>query len=153
VISEINVVQLLDDFLDVPRGHPLGVQRQDFFVEARHAPLVLGDQLRLERAVAIARRGERQLALVALHGLLRPPVAAVGRALGRGRLVGCRRSLDGRRFGLRGRGWPAAEMHVHLGVEHPLQGGLHHQPHQAVEVLDRRGLTSHFIGELLRSRS
>ena len=48
---------------------------------------------------------------------------------------------------------PPAQVHVHLGVEHPLQGGFHHQPHQAVEVLDGPGLAGHLTGELLRPRT
>jgi hypothetical protein len=44
-------------------------------------------------------------------------------------------------------------MDVHLRVKHPLQGGLHHQPHQAVEIFDRRGLARKLTGELLGSRS
>ncbi len=33
---------------------PLGIEREDLFVEARHPPLVLADQLRLESPVPIA---------------------------------------------------------------------------------------------------
>jgi hypothetical protein len=56
--GNVHAVQLAHDVLDVAGGHALGVQGEDFFVEAGHAPLVLADHLRLERAVTIARRGD-----------------------------------------------------------------------------------------------
>jgi len=97
---------------------------------------VLADQLRLEGAVAIAGRGDGQLALVTLHGLPRTSIAPVRGPFGwAGRCLGRRLSRvgnAGRRF--------AAQMDIHLAVEHPLQGRFHHQPHQAIEVLRRLGL-------------
>ena len=75
--GNLDIVQLKHDLLDVARGHPLGIQGQNLLVEARHVPLVLADQLRLESAVAIARRGNRQFAHVGTHRFFGTPVAAV----------------------------------------------------------------------------
>jgi hypothetical protein len=50
------------DILNVASGHPIGVRGQDFLVETRHAPLMLADNLWLERPVAIASRGEGEIA-------------------------------------------------------------------------------------------
>jgi hypothetical protein len=55
---DLDVVQLTHDLLNVASGHPLGIQREDLFVETWQASLVLADQLRLERTVAIAGRGD-----------------------------------------------------------------------------------------------
>ena len=138
----LHAVQLTHDLLDVAGGHPLGVQGQDLLVEARHAPLVLADQLRLERAVAIAGRGDGQLAQVALHRLLRTPVATVRRALAR-----ARRRRSARGAPASGDSTPAADGNVLrprwtsislLSIRSKAR--LHHQPHQTVEVLGRLGL-------------
>jgi hypothetical protein len=42
-------------------------------------------------------------------------------------------------------------MNIHLRIEHPLQGGLHHPPHQLVEVFDRPSLARHLVGQLFHS--
>ena len=140
---DLHAVQLLHDLLDVAGRHPLGVQGEDLLVEARHPPLVLLDQLRLEGAVAVPRRGDRQVAGLAADRLLRSAVATVRRLPGRlwldrGQLG--RSRCGRRRLARRFRQRAASEMHVHLGIEHPLQGRLHHQPHQPVHILDRPGL-------------
>jgi hypothetical protein len=41
-------------------------------------------------------------------------------------------------------------MDVRLCVEHPLRSGFHHQPHQSIEVIDRRGLARHLTGGAMR---
>jgi len=106
---------------------------------------MLADELRLERAVAVAGRGDGHLAQVAGDRLFRPAVAAVGRTPG---AVGRRL-----RHSLRlGRVPFTTEVDVHLRVEHPLHGRLHHQPQQAIEVFGRLGLASHLPGQLLGPR-
>ncbi len=147
--GDFHVVQVLYDLLNVPRGHSLGVQGQNLFIEARHAPLVLADQLRLESPVPIAWRGNREFAQIALDGFLRTPIATVGRALGwvRRWWTGCdvsRRDSKRLRGGVGAGQRSAAQVDIHLAVEHPLQGALHHQPHQTVEVLSRLRLTGDF---------
>jgi len=147
--GDLHIVQFAHDLLNVARGHPLGIQREDLFIEARQAPLVFADQLRLERAVAIARRGDAQFAQVALHRFAGPPIATVGRAFGwarrRRRWLGCGRRLGQGLVAVGSEGQRlAAQVYIHLRIQHPLQGGLHHQPHQAVEVLGRLGLDGHF---------
>jgi len=42
------------------RAHALGVERENLVVEAGQAPLVFGNQERLEGAVAVARCGDRE---------------------------------------------------------------------------------------------
>ena len=56
--GDFHAVQFLHDLLNVAGRHPLGVEGEDFLVEAGHAALVLAHQLRLECAVAIAGRAE-----------------------------------------------------------------------------------------------
>ncbi len=53
------------------------VQRQDLVVEARESPLMLADDLRLERSVAVARHFDYRLAEVAFQRLRADPVARV----------------------------------------------------------------------------
>ena len=106
---------------------------------------MLGNEQRLEGPVAIAGRGERQSPRFALHGLRRLAIAAIAaRTLGfprrfllavrdgflRGavlRLLGGSRAVGDLRA--------AAEMHVHFGVEHPLDHRLGHQPHHVAKFL------------------
>jgi len=52
----INSVKILDYVLDVSGRQALGVQGENLLVEPRPPPLVLGNQLRFERALAIPRR-------------------------------------------------------------------------------------------------
>ena len=52
----------------VAHGHAARVHGHDLVVEAGEPALVLGNQLRLERALAIARNGNRQRAVVGQHG-------------------------------------------------------------------------------------
>ncbi len=85
--------------LDLAHAHATRIQRHDLLIEAGKAPLVLGDQLRIEGREAIARHRDAQLAAVGEQRLLAVAVAAVGPALGR----------------------LAVEMVVHLGVQRPLR--------------------------------
>ena len=110
---------------------PLAYRARIFSSKPVEPALMLGDQLRLEGAVAIAGRLERELAHIAADGLLRMSVAAVLR-----RWPGPRRLLESVGDGRRLRVGSASEVDVHLGVEHALEGGLHQGPHQAVEVVE-----------------
>jgi len=42
-----------------------------------------------------------------------------------------------------------SEMNIYLGVQHAFERGLHHGPHQSVEVVNRPGLFGHLPGQLL----
>src|SRR5262249_2857159 len=66
---DFDAVEFLHHVLDVARGEALGVQREDLVVETAEAALVLGDELRLEGALAIARDVEADLTEFALNGL------------------------------------------------------------------------------------
>jgi hypothetical protein len=57
--------------------HSAGVERQNLVVKAAPAGLVLRDQLRLERAVAVTRNINRQFAELALQGLLALAIAGI----------------------------------------------------------------------------
>ena len=59
-----------------------GVQRDDFVVEARPTGLVLGDELGLEAAMAVAGHLDGQFAEIALEGLLALAVAGVAAGVG-----------------------------------------------------------------------
>ena len=148
-----HAVQLSHDLLDVASRHPLGVKGEDLLVEARHATLVFADQLRLERAVSVARRGDRHFSQFRLA-----PSSSTGRcgdsAAASAWRPSSKTALPRQSLPRRvhpSRPVPAApQMDVHLRVEHPLQGRLHHQPHQAIEVLHRLGLAGHLLCQLLR---
>jgi len=68
--------------LDLAHRHAARIQRQDLVVEPCPTGLVLGDQLRLEAAVAIARDLEWQLAELALERLAAASVAGVAGCVG-----------------------------------------------------------------------
>ncbi len=77
--SDAGPVEIGDVGLDLPRGHPAGVERDDLLVQAGQAPLVLLDDLRLERAVAIPRPGDRNRPVIGQERLPRSAVARVAR--------------------------------------------------------------------------
>ena len=64
--------------LDLPHAHAASVHRDDLLVEAEKATLIFADQLRVERALAIAGDVQPQAAGVGQHGLQAVAVAAVG---------------------------------------------------------------------------
>src|SRR5476649_1185051 len=68
--------------LDLPHAQASCVERDDFIVEAGPAGLVLDDDLRLERPLAVAGNVQRQRAEIALEGLGAMAVAGVGGAVG-----------------------------------------------------------------------
>jgi hypothetical protein len=106
-------------------------------VETGESSLMLGKQLRLEGAVAIARGPQGHFLHIPADSLCGMSVASI--VVRHTRLV------------LAGHGL-ASQMDVHLGVEHALQGGRHHGLHQAVEVLERLHLGRHLPGQRLGPR-
>ena len=68
--------------LNLAHGHATGVQRDDLVVKAAPAGLVLGDELRLEAAVAVSGHLDRQFAEIAYEGLLAFAVAGVATGVG-----------------------------------------------------------------------
>ena len=94
--------------LDLAHAHAAGVHRDDLVVEAGKAPLVLGDQLRIEGGQPIARDLQLDLAGVGQNRLAAIAVAAVAG------------------FTLR------VEMMVHLGIQRPLGQRLLQLVEQAI---------------------
>src|SRR5271166_3241563 len=68
--------------LDLPHRQAARIQRHDLVVEAGKAPRVLGNQQRLEAAVAVARRLDPHLAVTGQHRLAGAAVAVVGGVVG-----------------------------------------------------------------------
>jgi hypothetical protein len=99
-----DAIQLAQVPDDLPGAHAPGVHRDHFVVETGKAALILGDQLRIEAGLPIARDLQLQLARVSDHRLAAITVAAVARLL-------------------------AGEMMIHLGI----QGALGERLFQAVK--------------------
>ena len=102
--------------LNIAHRHAQCIHRQDLGVESFEPRLVLLDQLRLERAVAIARHLDRHLPGFAFQRLLALAVARVAASIA-GHLV-----------------LLIAQVMVHLTGQHPLHqrlGQLLHQPVRA----------------------
>jgi hypothetical protein len=100
--------------LDLAHAHAAGVHRHELLIKAGKAPLVLGDQLRIEGRQAVARDLQVDLAGVGEHALAAIAVAAVA---GFTLLI---------------------EMVVHLGIQCPLGERLLQLVKQA--ILGERGL-------------
>jgi len=66
--------------LDLAHRQPAGIQADDPIIEAVQPGLPFGDDLRLEAAVAVARHGDLDRAVLADHRLARIAVAAVAAA-------------------------------------------------------------------------
>jgi hypothetical protein len=139
--GDLDAVELLHDGLDVACGPALGVQREKLVVEPAEATLILADELRREGAVAVAGDVASDRVQFPLDGLLGVALAAVARQV--------RRPGFGRRIE-QCRGLRAAEVDVHLGVEHALQSRLHQAAEQAMEFLDGAGLAGQLLSQLLR---
>src|SRR5690606_40952162 len=75
---DLRAVVLCDKRLDLAHAHPARVHRNDAFVEAAEAPLVLGDQDRLEAAVPVTRYVDPDRAPTGEYRLARAAVALVG---------------------------------------------------------------------------
>jgi hypothetical protein len=78
--TNVHAVHLAQMSLDVARAHAARVHRNDLVVEARPAALVLGQNLRLEAPVAIARHPDLHRAEITLHSFPAVPVAVVAAA-------------------------------------------------------------------------
>src|SRR5574340_1621971 len=79
--------------LDLPHGHAPGVEGDDLVIEAGPAGLVLGDQQRLEGAVAVAGNFDGQFAKLALEGLPALAVAGIASGVGHGLVPGVAQML------------------------------------------------------------
>src|SRR3954452_22122898 len=66
--------------LDLAHRQPAGIQADDPIIKAVQPGLPFGDDLRLEAAVAVARHGDLDRAVLANHRLARITVAAVAAA-------------------------------------------------------------------------
>ena len=111
---DLRAVHLLQVRLDLAHRHAAGVQRQDLVVEAGPAGLVLGNQLRLEAALAVAGHLDRQRAELALERLAAAAVAGVAGRVGHRRMP------------------VVAEVLGHLGVQRLLHQQLGQLLEQAV---------------------
>ena len=83
VAADVHAVDLLEVRLDVARGEPAAVKREDLVVEPDEPPLALADNLGLEAAVTVAGRVDRDLPVLADQRLRGRPIALVGGAAGR----------------------------------------------------------------------
>ena len=77
VRRDVDPVKLLEMVTDRARAHATRVHRDDLVVEVGEAPLVLGNQLRVERPRSIARDVQAHLGRARQHRLGRRPVAPV----------------------------------------------------------------------------
>src|SRR5881409_1882047 len=121
--------------LDLARGHPAGVQREDLLVEAVERPRVLGHDPRLERCVAVAWQLDRDRPVDRAQRLRRRPVASVRLRLG---------WLRPRRV---------AEMLLQLGAGRPLDQPATQpvdQPVRAGQLLRPLVLPEQLIDQLVR---
>ena len=75
----VDPVQLVQVPGDLAGAHAARVHRHDLVIEPGEAALVLGDQLRVEARLTVARHVDRQLAGIGHHGL---PAVAVARVAG-----------------------------------------------------------------------
>ncbi|MCW2319221.1 hypothetical protein M2322_004790 [Rhodoblastus acidophilus] len=73
----LDAVKLAQMALDLAHAHVARVHRHDLRVEAWEAPLVFGDQLRVEGRQPVARDRDVDLAGVRQHGLVPVTVAAI----------------------------------------------------------------------------
>src|SRR5262249_10635737 len=78
---DLHAVDLFQMPLDLARGHPPRVERNDLVVEAVEARLPLFAELRLQLSLAVPRHPDRDLSLLALERLTRLAVARVAGVL------------------------------------------------------------------------
>lgn len=117
---DLDAVELVEVALDVAQAHPTGVEGKDALVESRDATHTLPNELGVERALAIARDVDGDLAVVGEERFGRVAVASVVGAL---------------RLG----SWLEAELGGHLALERLLDeaGGELLEQHVLVEKLVR----------------
>src|SRR6266705_3057898 len=134
-LGDVDAVQLAQVPLDLARGHPARVQREDLLVEAVERARVLGHNPRLERVVTITRQLDPDRPIDRPQRLLRQPVAPVRLTLER---------LATRRV---------AEMLLQLGAGRPLDQPLAQpidQPLRAGQLLRPLILPEQLIDQLVR---
>ena len=132
---DLDRVHLGEEALNLAHRHPARVERQDLVVEAGEAPLVLGDQPRLEGALAIARHLDRQRAIVGQDRLPARPIAMIGRVV---RLGAARR---------------IAQVVGQLAAERALDDRLLEAPDRGLELLvGDRPLANELVENLRRDR-
>src|SRR5262249_29434275 len=78
VRRDLNAIHVREEALDLADRHSPRIQREHLVVEAREAALVLADQARFKRAVAIARHRDRHRAIVGQDRLPARAVAVIG---------------------------------------------------------------------------
>jgi hypothetical protein len=83
----IEPIELTPVPLDLAGAHPTGVHCTDLLIDARKAPLILGDQRRIEGRQPVAGDLEGDLAGVGQHRLRAVAVAAVGAPLSRAQVM------------------------------------------------------------------
>src|SRR5215475_5986271 len=110
--------------LDLARGHPTRVERDDLVVEAVETGLPLLDELRIELPVTVTRDLDRDLALLAFERLARLAIAGI---------AGFRRVLL------------VTEMMSHLSVQDAFNEGFG-------ELLDQTALSKQIFGFLIVAR-
>jgi hypothetical protein len=76
--GDLGGVLLGQQRLDLAHGHAARVHGDDLVVKAREAALMLGDQQRLEAALAVARDFDAQRAVLGQYGIAGIAVAVVG---------------------------------------------------------------------------
>ena len=111
-LDAVEIAQMADDLAG---AHAAGVHRDDLVVEPRKPALVLGDQLRIEAGLAVARHLQLDLAGVGDDRLLAITVTPVARLL-------------------------AGQMMIHLGVQNPFGQRLLQIVEQAIRVEGRLGI-------------
>ncbi|ESZ60199.1 hypothetical protein X727_30980 [Mesorhizobium sp. L103C119B0] len=78
----VDAVELLQMPADLAHAHPARIHGDDLVVEIGKAPLVFGDQLRIEAPGPVARDRKRHLRRARQNRFLRMAVAAIGSATG-----------------------------------------------------------------------
>jgi hypothetical protein len=73
--------------LDFAGGHPTSIEGNELIIKARAAGLTLGDDNRLDPAVAVARHLNRQLAKFALYGFRRLAIACIAALVASGAML------------------------------------------------------------------
>ena len=111
-LDAVEIAQMADDLAG---AHAARVHRDDLVVEPRKPALVLGDQLRIEARLAVARHRQLDLAGIGDDRLLAITISPVARLL-------------------------AGEMMIHLGVENPFGQRLLQIVDQPVRVEGRLGI-------------
>ena len=80
--ADIHVVLLAQKALNLAHRHAVGVHRHDLFVKADESALMLGDQQRLETAIAVACNLQAQRPVFGQNSLAAGAVALVAGRLG-----------------------------------------------------------------------